>query len=313
LRDATPQNHEGTTATMTRIPFTRSPVFATVSEGLTLAAAYWRGSIERWLLAVVAVAVANGLVAWLFGGTAIDQQTMSRALVPGASGPAIDPSELPRLLAGPLAVGLVSIVAKWFLVANAIAGLRGSEVTLPWVLRSGLRALVADMLFAMIVLALISAAVAFGTVGLIVLLGFLPVLAYVAIRLQFWALAIFDGSSIAGGLSTSWALTRRSVLRMLGWGLAVFGISLLLVVLDFLVSLLLAAVPVAPEVITAAVDTSFLAFSTIVLAILYESQRLRALAGAVVPSPPVTYPRDADGPLEPPPPPPPPPSDPWTG
>ena len=100
---------------------------------------------------------------------------------------------------------------------------------------------------------------------------------------------------------------------MLGWGLAVFGISLLLVVLDFLLSLLLVAVPVVPEVITAAVDTSFLAFSTIVLAILYESQRLRTLAGAVVPSPPVTYPRDADGPLEPPPPPPSPPSDPWAG
>ena len=107
---------------MTRIPFTRSPAFATVAEGLTLAAAYWRASVERWVLAVVAVAVANGLVAWLFGSTAIDQQTMSRVLVPGASGPAIDPSELPRLLAGPLAVGLVSIVAKWFLVANAIAG-----------------------------------------------------------------------------------------------------------------------------------------------------------------------------------------------
>ena len=131
---------------MTRIRFTRSPAFATVAEGLTLAAAYWRASVERWVLAVVAVAVVNGLVGWLFGSTVIDQQTMARVLVPGASGPAIDPAELPRLLAGPLAVGIVSIVAKWFLVANAIAGLRGRDVTLPWVLRSGLRALVADML-----------------------------------------------------------------------------------------------------------------------------------------------------------------------
>ena len=298
---------------MTRIPFTRSPAFATVAEGLTLAAAYWRASVERWVLAVVAVAVANGLVGWLFGSTVIDQQTMARVLVPGASGPAIDPAELPRLLAGPLAVGLVSIVAKWFFVANAIAGLRGRDVTLPWVLRSGLRAFVADMLFAMIALALISAALAFGAIGLIVLLGFLPVLAYVAIRLQFWTLAIFDGSGIAGGLSTSWALTRRAVLRMLGWGLAVLGISLLLVATDFLVSLVLVAVPVVPGVITSAIDTSFAAFSAIVLAILYESQRWRTLAGAVVPAPPLTYPSDADGPLEPPPPPPAPPSDPWAG
>lgn len=297
---------------MTTIRFMRSPAYATVREGLALAAAYWRGSAERWVLAVVAVAVVNGLAGWLFGSTVIDQQTMARVIVPGASGPAIDPAELPRLLAGPLAVGLVSIVAKWFFVANAIAGLRGQDVTLPWVLRSGLRALLADMLFAMIVLALISTALAFGAVGLIVLLGFLPVLAYVAIRLQFWTLAIFDGSGIAGGLSTSWTLTRRAVLRMLGWGLAVLGISLLLVAADFLVSLVL-AVPVVPNVITAAIDTSFGAFSAIVLAILYESQRLRTLAEALVPSPPVTYPSDADGPLEPPPPPPSPPSDPWAG
>ena len=297
---------------MTTIRFTRSPAFATVAEGLTLAAAYWRASVERWVLAVIAVAVVNGLVGWLFGSTVIDQQTMARAIVPGASGPAIDPAELPRLLAGPLAVGLVSIVAKWFLVANAIAGLRGREVTLPWVLRSGLRALLADMLFAMIVLALISTALAFGAVGLIVLLGFLPVLAYVAIRLQFWTLAIFDGSGIAGGFSASLAFTRRAVLRLLGWGLAVLGISLLLAAADLLVSLVLLAVPVVPNVITAAIDTSFQAFSAIVLAILYESQRLRVLAGTVVPSPPVPYPSDADGPLEPPPPPTPP-ADPWAG
>ena len=65
--------------------------------------------------------------------------------------------------------------------------------------------------------------------------------------------------------------------------------------------------------ITAALDTSFAAFSAIVLAILYESQRLRTLAGTVVPSPPATYPSDADGPLEPPPPPTSTPSDPWAG
>lgn len=298
---------------MTRIRFTRSPAFATLAEGLTLAAAYWRASVERWVLAVIAVAVVNGLVGWLFGSTVIDQQTMARAFVPGSAGPAIDPAELPRLLAGPLAIGLVSIVAKWFFVANAVAGLRGRDVTLPWVLRSGLRALAADILLAMLLLALISTALAFGSVGLILLLGFLPLLAYLAIRLQFWTLAIFDGSGIAGGFSTSWSLTRRAVLRMLGWGLAVLGISLLLVAADLLVSLILVAVPVVPNVITAAIDTSFQAFSVIVLAILYESQRLRTLAGAVVPSPPVAYPSDADGPLEPPPPPPAPPSDPWAG
>jgi hypothetical protein len=298
---------------MTRIRFTRSPAFATVAEGLALAAVYWRESVERWVLAVVAVAVVNGLAGWLFGTTVIDQQTMSRVFVPGGAGPELNPSELPRLLAGPLAVGLVSIVAKWFLVANAVAGLRGREVTLPWVLRSGLRALVADMLFALIVVALVSSALAFGAVGLIVLVGFLPVLAYVAIRLQFWTLAIFDGAGVAGGLGASWVLSRRAVLRMLGWGLAVFGISLLLAAADFVVSLLLLAVPVVPGVITAAIDMSFAAFSAIVLAILYESQRLRMLAGSGVTSPPVAYPSDADGPLEPPPPPPSSPSDPWAG
>ena len=40
---------------MTRIPFTRSPAFATVVEGLTLAAAYWRASVERWERAALAL------------------------------------------------------------------------------------------------------------------------------------------------------------------------------------------------------------------------------------------------------------------
>ncbi len=55
---------------------------------------------------------------------------MTSLLVPAADGTTIDPAQLPRLLAGPIAVTVVSIVAGWFLLANAVAGIRGREVTL---------------------------------------------------------------------------------------------------------------------------------------------------------------------------------------
>ncbi len=293
---------------MTAFRFDRSPAYVTIGEGLSLAARYWRDSAERWVLAVAAVALATGLAEWLLGGTVIDQPTMTRALLPGTSGQ-IDPSELPRLLAGPLAVGLVSLVAGWFFAANAVAGLRNCEVTVPWVLAAGLRAFTAAMLIALTFLSLVLLAVALGVIGLLLLLALVPVAIYLGIRLQFWTLAIFDGSSIDRGARSSWALTRGAVLRALGWWLALFGIGLLVTAVDVVIRLASAGAPVIGTVITATIDAAFQAFTIAVLAVLYESQRLRNQPPAM-PLPQAPY--DPQGPL-PPPPPPAPPTDPWQG
>ena len=258
----------------------------------------------------------TGWSAGCSASTVIDQQTIARVLVPGAAGPAIDPAELPRLLAGPLAVGLVSIVAKLVPRRQRDRGpARDARSRCRWVLRSR------------------AARVRGGPagrdgpararsprrwrsarLGLIVLLAASPC----------WPTSRSGSSSGRSRSSTARASPAASPRRGRSrrgrscgcWagGSAVFGISLLLLAAGLLVSLLLLAVPVVPgRDQRSAIDTSFAAFSAIVLAVLYESQRLRTLAGAVVPSAPVTYPGDADGPLEPPPPPPSPPSDPWAG
>ena len=283
---------------MRTIPFERPPAYVTLGEALRLAARYWRSTWDRWLLAVIAVALASGLADWLLGGTGVDQQTMTRVLLPVA-GSRIEPSELPRLVAGPLAVGLTSLVAGWFLVANALAGLRDKEVTLPWVLGAGLRALAATLFLAMALTSVLLIGLGLGLVGLILLLGMMPVLVYVAIRLQFWTLSIFDGATVGQGAARSWRLTRDAVLRALGWGLAVFGIGALLAVVQFGIGFALAGVPAAGEAINSAIDTALQAFTIVVMAILYESQRGRNQPPAMV-YPPAPY--DPQGPYPPPPP-----------
>jgi hypothetical protein len=288
---------------MRTIAFVRSPAFATLGEALSLAARYWRATWDRWLLAVLAVALATGLAEALLGGTVIDQRTMSRALLPGTQGQ-IDPAELPRLMAGPLAVGVVSIVAGWFLLANAVSGLRGSEITLRWVVSSGLRALAAAMLVALVFVGFLAVATGLGPIGILVLLAAMPLVVYAALRLVFWTIAIFDGSTIGVGARTSWGLTRNAVLRVLGWELALFGIGFLLAITDLVLSFALGfafgGVQVAGRVIASAAETALQAFTIIVIAILYESQRLRTQ-----PPPAIAYPSepyDPEGPYPPPPP-----------
>jgi hypothetical protein len=287
---------------MRSIPFVRSPAFATLGDGLSLAARYWRATWDRWLLAVVAVALATGLAEWLLGGSAIEGRTMSRALLPGTGGQ-IDPSELPRLMAGPLAVGIVSMVAGWFLVANAVAGLRGKEVTLTWVISAGLRAFLAAMLLAFVFATVLMVSVGLGVVGLVLLMVAIPVAVYLGIRLQLWTLAIFDGSSVGLGARTSWGLTRNAVLRALGWGLAIFGLGLALSLVELAIGFASAGVPVIGSVISSVLDTSFQAFTIVVMAVLYESQRLRNQPPSAVVNPPAPY--DPEGPYPPPPPSPP--------
>jgi hypothetical protein len=280
-----------------RILFRSAPADVRIGEGLTIAARYWAATADRWVLAAVAVALVNGLTSWLFTGSLLERSAMDRLFRAAAQGETLDPTTMPSLIAGPLAVAAVTLVAGWFLTANAIAGLRATEVTLRWVLPSGLRAFVANMLVGLTIALAVTTSILLGAVGLLVFLASLPVLIYVLVRIGFWALGIFDGATIAAGLDQSWRLTRGAVLRSIGWSLAIIPIGIVIFVAQLVMDLLLGGVarPVA-DAIGAGVDLAFSAFSIVVLAVLYESQRARRLP---LPAPaPV-----ARSPFDPPPPP----------
>ena len=156
---------------MTTIPFTRSPVAVTLGEAMGLAGRYWSASWERWVLAVVAVGLASGLAQFFLGSSLLDQQAVADSMVPGA----IDPSEVPRLLAGPIAVAIVSLVADWFLYANAILGLRGGEMPLRRVLGAGLRVLLVVLLLVPGVMLAAIGLTATGVLGLLAIVALFPI------------------------------------------------------------------------------------------------------------------------------------------
>ncbi len=296
---------------MHTIPFTRSAAWVTIGEGLTLGARYWAATWERWALAVVAVALTDGLATWLLGSTLLDQATMTRLLLPDAEG--IDPAALPRLVAGPLAVSVVSLVAGWFLYANAVAGLRGREVTLGWVLGAGMRTLLMMIGVAFVLAGIFALLALLGPIGLLGMAGSLPVIVYLSFRLQFWAVGVFDGQGVTAAARSSLEITRRAVLRVVGWWLALMGLSLVIGAFSAATSILFSTLPVVPAVVGSLLSTSFQAFSVIVVAILYESQRLRWMGLAAAPygsQPPRAQPPAGWG--QPPTDPPQPPSDPGT-
>ena len=122
----------------------------------------------------------------------------------------------------------------------------------------------------------------------------------------------------------SWDLTRNAVLRIFGWQLALAGLSLVTSIVSIVAFALLDPVPAIPAAISSTAAAAFSAYSLIVIAILYESQRLRSIEGTPafprwdgpaavpptwgqpnanpMPGPEDDLPRDPDGPPPPPPP-----------
>ncbi len=280
-----------------RIAFTRPPAQVTIGEGLTLAARYWAASVERWVLPVAAVALASGLVTWLFPSSLSDTATLERLLRASINGTPVDPSEMPRLVAGPLAVAIVSLVAGWFLTANAIVGLRNRDVTLGWVVTGGLRSFVANVLLGLVVLSALFPLLALGAIGVLLALALIPLAIYLSFRVSFWTLAVFDGERISSGFGVSWRITRGAVLRLFGWSLALLPLGIAAAIVQLLVDLLIGSVsPPLGDAVSAGIDTTVTSYSILVLAILYESQRERRLG----PQPMPAVPRS---PFDPPPPP----------
>jgi hypothetical protein len=271
----------------TRIAFDRPPAQAGIGDGIRLAARYWASSAERWVLPVTAIALASGLVSWLFTGSLTDRETLDTLVRMSIAGTPVDPATVPRLVAGPLAIAIVSLVAGWFLAANAIVGLRGRDLTVGWVVTGGLRSFLANLLVGLVVVATLLPLLALGALGLLIILAGLPVAAYLVLRLSFWTLALFDGESVGTGLGVTWRITRGAVLRCLGWSLALLPLGITVTVGQLIVDGLLGPVakPFA-DAITAAADATVSSYTILVLAVLYESQRGRVMPSSGIAAPP---------------------------
>jgi hypothetical protein len=304
-----PEMASTTPSVQPRIGLPVNPADARLADALRAAGRYWMATPAHWVLPVVAVALVNLLAVVVLGGAFITAEQMQALMVAGPMGPQLDMEGLPRVVAGPVAVGIVTIVARWFLVANAIAGLRRREITMAWVIGAGIRSFAADMLVALTLVMLVSVAAMLGPIALLGLPVAVPLGLYVALRLTFWTLAIFDGQPVFGGAAVSWRVSRRAVLRVFGWSLAIAGIGFLAGIPLTILELVTPSAPVVSAVVGGTVETMLAAWTLVVMAVLYESQRLRtdpvayqASLGLAAARPVVEEPR---GPYDPPPPPPP--------
>ncbi len=292
---------------MPTIHFSYHPAYITLSDGMRVAARYWRASWPLWILPVIAIVLVNGLTAVVFGSSALDARSL------GISGSFTRPYTMaaitPALIAGPIATALVSLVAGWFITAVAVAGLRGRPITPAWVISAGLGTIGAAIIgggAAVAVILALAVATAISPILLLSLFFIVPAGIYIGLRLTFWTLAIYDGFGVMGGARFSWLITKGSTLRLLGWGLAVAAVSLGIILLAALASLFLAMTgSMTPaNILATGVTAVFEVFSLILMAVLYESQRWR-YAPPAMPAAPV-QPDEYRSPLDPPPPPPPP-------
>lgn len=300
---------------MPTILLASDPAAVTVGEGLSAAARYWRATIDLWSVPVALVGAVMAITTWLVASLVPDPGTLPTTYVPGMDPMTVIGPFLPQFLVGTFVTGAASMVAGWVYLAIAIAGLRGYRVMPGWIVRRGLRTFLADLALtvgfgaAFAILAVVSLAGGPGLVLVVLATALVPAV-YVAVRLIFWSLAIFDGAGIAQGLGATWQISRGGVARMLGWGLAVATLGLLVNVVASVATLPLGDGNPVRAGITSAVGEAFTAYSTIALAVIYESQRRRSVLRSPVPVPPVGTPAASPedpstmpDPLDPPPPP----------
>ena len=128
----------------------------------------------------------------------------------------------------------MTLVAEWFLYANAITGLRGQDLSLGRIVAAGLRMLAVVIILAPALLLVFVTIALLGPVGLLVLVSLVPILLLLGLRLAFWTLLVFDGRGIVAALEASWAISRRALLRIFGWQLALMGLSLTASIVSFI-------------------------------------------------------------------------------
>jgi hypothetical protein len=277
--------------------FTAHPATIGVTDGIQVAFAYLQTSWRRWLPAV-AVMAACALVAWAAIMTSIGSVDFSsfyytdpstNRLIWYTGGQERLWSLVSQYLAIELVTAVLGTIAGWVFSATAICGLRNQPLTVPGVVGRGLLSVVAGIAIAVVsAIAVIGVVVAtvivamiappLGAILLIVeLLALIPVALYIAIRLVFVNLAVFDGFGPIEAIRESWRISQRSVLRLLGWGLMGLLLSLGFGIVGSFASAPFSAAGLAAvgQGASTAVTTTGSCLTVFLMAVLYESQRAR--------------------------------------
>lgn len=316
---------------MTPIPFRANPAFASVGEGFELAVAHLRANLVLWAVPTLIYTLVVGALTYAFAQRFLSWTT-TIARDPEAGQAAAE--EVIRQLVGniPAFIGLGvlfiigSIALNWIAMALAVGGLPGRRMTPDTAITAGLKTVVLGILLVGALIGVVGlgtllvvgvAGATFPRAGGLVVLLFLVlvpvsliVYAYLAARLTFATYAIFDGVGIVDSLRFSWAISRGGVLRILGWLLALVALSIGVNIGGNIASAPFATtLPILGTLISVALTTILQFVQPVVLAVLYESQRMRHLYSSPgVPSLPggpvaTIQPATPVDPLQPPPPP----------
>jgi hypothetical protein len=209
----------------------------------------------------------------------IDSYTNKLVWAPGSD------AKLWSLVVPMLAIGsvylIVSLVAGWVFCATAISGLRNRPFTVSDLINRGLRTIAAGIVIGAVVVGAMLALIVFTVVtfGIGSLLFFvaIPAGVYMAIRISFLSLAIFDGFGPIDGIKESWRLSKGSVLRMFGWGLMAGLIGLVFSFAAGFISLplSLAGAQAVGQALSTAIAMTAACFTVFMMAVLYESERAR--------------------------------------
>ncbi len=263
---------------MDTIRFDRHPATVTLGNGENMAARYLVATWALWIGPVVALAIASVVVSALAANTAFYSGFDSgfRYLPRSEQFREVADFVVPFLGAG-LVLAVTGLVISWYYTAIAIRGLRGRPITAAWVLGAGLRSLAGSILIGLVGLACWAAfavlVLVTGGIALLGLLVLIPAAVYVAIRLFFWNLAVFDGAGILEAFRASWEFSTGAVLRMLGWGIAFALVQLVVSVAAGMAQLPFFAVPAVGVFLNSLITGIYAVFMLFGGAVLYESQR----------------------------------------
>ncbi len=126
---------------------------------------------------------------------------------------------------------------------------------------------------------------------LILVFAAIPVTLYLEARLILTGMAIFDGFGPIEGIKESWRLSNGAVMRLLGWGVMAWLISLAFGLLALTVSTPLEYSALAPvgQGVSAGITAVASCFTIYLMAVIYESQRARLDPSLYGPPPAPAY------------------------